>query len=690
MTISSTGALTIALGDNNPGDENISGGAQNVTMAQLRLSASAVEDIEINSIAITTTGSGIRNDEVVSPDMRIYKDVNNNGVYESSIDELITTQDYVGNAWNFPGNTTLTFSSRYIYAGTTENWLIVNNYVNGDVNDNLALSIVNNSDVTATGVSSAAGVNVTGATLNAGVKTVTAGGSAGSLALSLGANDPGYHNIASGASEEVMLDLQLTSGSEAVQISEIGFTMSGSGNESVDVDSVRLIEDVNGDGRFNPLDYDRQIGSTLSGLDDDGNLIFSGLSEIINQGESEDWLVLYDFDGAQTINGETYQVHVSGNAAVVDTGVTSGEAITNTGAPLSGGIGTISATGSLSIMAGPGNPQAKYISSSEQNLVMMQIALSATATEAVDITSASFTASGTANESTDLDSARLYFDVNTNGVLDLGIDRQLGSTLTSFTDNGNLTFGSLTEQIAADGSALWLVIYNLAGNGSADESFRSYVAQGSDITATGATSSNAIVPSGTPVQGNAMTISSTGALTIALGDNNPGDENISGGAQNVTMAQLRLSASAVEDIEINSIAITTTGSGIRNDEVVSPDMRIYKDVNNNGVYESSIDELITTQDYVGNAWNFPGNTTLTFSSRYIYAGTTENWLIVNNYVNGDVNDNLALSIVNNSDVTATGVSSAAGVNVTGATLNAGVKTVTAGTIPGTLSLGGWW
>jgi len=515
---------------------------------------------------------------------------------------------------------------------------------------------------------------------------VTAGGSAGSLALSLGANDPGYHNIASGASEEVLLDLQLTAGSEAVEISEISFTMSGSGDESVDVDSVRLIEDVNGDGRFNPLDYDRQIGSTLTGLDDDGDLAFTGLSEIISQGGSEDWLVLYDFDGAQTVNGETYQVHVSGNAAVVDTGVTSGEAITNTGAPLSGGIGTISATGSLSITAGPGNPQSKYISSAEQNLVMMQVALSASATEAIDITSAAFTASGTANESTDLDSARLYVDVNSNGLLDVGIDRQLGSTLTSFTDNGSLTFGSLTEQVAAGGSALWLVVYDLAGSGSADESFRSYVAQGSDITATGVTSSNTIVSSGAPVQGNAMTISSTGALTIALGDNNPGDENISGGAQNVTMAQLRLSASAVEDIEINSIAITTTGSGIRNDEVVSPDMRIYKDVNNNGVYESSIDELITTQNYVGNAWNFPGNTTLTFSSRYIYAGTTENWLIVNNYVNGDVNDNLALSIVNNSDVTATGVSSAAAVNVSGATLNAGVKTVTAGTIPGTLSL----
>ena len=89
MTISATGALTMAVGDNNPVNANISGSAGDVTMLQLSLSASATEDIEINSIYFTTSGSGIRVDEVVNPDIRIYRDVNNNGVYESATDQLI-------------------------------------------------------------------------------------------------------------------------------------------------------------------------------------------------------------------------------------------------------------------------------------------------------------------------------------------------------------------------------------------------------------------------------------------------------------------------------------------------------------------------------------------------------------------------------------------------------------------------
>ncbi|KAA3616963.1 MAG: T9SS C-terminal target domain-containing protein [Calditrichaeota bacterium] len=690
MTVSNVGDLTIALGDNNPGDENISGGASNVTMLQLKMSASSTEDLQINSLYFTTSGSGIRIDEVVNPDMRVYRDVNNNGVYESGTDELITTQSYVGSSWNFPGNTTITFTDVYLYAGTTENWLFVNNFSGGDTDDNIELSIVNNSNVSVTGVTSASAANVSGATLDAGVKTVVSGSTAGSLTMAVGQSDPGYHNVADGASDEIMFDVQFTAGSENVEISKVTFDMSGTGNESTDLDSVRLYEDVNDDGKINLLDYDRQIGATLTSFTDDGSLVFSGLSEVIDANNFENWLVLYDFNGAQTTLGETYQVGISANGAVVDTGQTSGEAITNSGAPITSGVGTISNVGSLTLSAGADNPASKNIGSAETNLVMTQLNLSASSTEAVDISAITFTMAGSGDESTDITSAGLYKDVNNNATYDNGIDTQIGSTISSFTNDGTLVFGSLSEQISAAGDENWLVVYTLNGNATAGEGFRAYLANNNDVTAVGATSSSSITPSGAAVHGNTMTVSATGALTIALGDNNPGDENISGGASNVTMLQLKMSASSTEDLQINSLYFTTSGSGIRNDEVVNPDLRVYRDVNNNGVYESGTDELITTQSYVGSSWNFPGNTTITFTDVYLYAGTTENWLFVNNFSGGDTDDNIELSIVNNSNVSVTGVTSASAANVSGATLDAGVKTVVSGSTAGslTLSLGG--
>jgi uncharacterized UPF0146 family protein len=688
ITVSTTGALTIAVGSNNPGAQSINGGSTNVTMMQLRLSASATEDIEINSIYLTTTGSNLIRNEITDPEIRLYRDVNNNGVYNSGLDELITTQNYSGSVWNFPVNTTLSLSDVYIYAGSSENWIIVHSFSGGDVDDDIELSIVSNSDVSTTGVISGGAVSVSGASLNGGTKTVVSGTTPGTLNLLIGANDPGYQNIEDGASQEVMLDLQLSANSENIEISEIRFSTSGSGNEGIDIDSVRLFEDVNNDGQVNLLDYDRQIGSTLTSFTDDGNLVFTGLSETVENGDNENWLVVYDFDGTQTVDGETYRVILPGNSSIVDSGVTSNEAATTTGAPINGGIGTISPTGSLS--QGSNNPDAQNIGSAVSDFVMLQLNLAATATEDINVSSLTFTTTGTGNESTDIDSIKLFNDLDRDAYLDEGADPQLGSTLTSFSDNGTITFGGLDENILSNDSEDWIIVYYLNGNASVGETFRIYVADNEDLIAHGVESTNTVIPVGAPVHGNTMTVSATGALTIALGSNNAGAANVSGTAGNIGMMQLRLSASATEDIEINSIYLTTSGANLIRNEITDPEIRLYRDVNSNGIYDSGTDQLITTQNYAGSVWNFPDNTTINLSGVYIYAGTTEHWLIVHDFTAADADDNMELSIINNSDITATGVTSSSAVTVTGATLNGGVKTVVSGVSAGslTMSVGG--
>jgi hypothetical protein len=683
MTVSTIGALTMALGTNDPGDENINGGAQNVTMLQLNLTASSVEDIQINSILITPTGSGLVRTEIVDPEIRIYRDVNNNGVYESAIDELITTANYGGSIYGVPPPTTVSLSE-IIYAGTTENWLIVHTYSGGDVDNYLEIGVLQNSDISGTGITSSSSVSVTGASVQGGRKTVVAGTTPGTLTLSVGGNDPGYRNIAGDATDEVMFQMLLSAGSnEAVEISSITFAMTGSGNESTDLTSVLLYEDVDNDGQLNVLN-DNQIGSTLTSFTDNGSLVFNGISEIINAGSSENWLVVYNLNGSAS-NGETFQVKLEGNGAVVDTGVTSGEAITTTGAPIESGIATVSLTGALTLSEGSANPAAHNIASDEQNLEMLQLNLSASATEAVDISSIVFSTSGTGNENVDVDSVKLYLDVNNNGEYDFGIDSQIGSTITNSADNGTLTFGSLSEQISAAQNENWLIIYYLNGTAGNNETFRAYLNANTDVTATGATSSNSIIPSGAPVQGSIMTVSNVGALTMALGANDPGNENINGAAQNVSMLQLNLTASSVEDIQINSILITPTGSGLVRTEIVDPEIRIYRDVNNNGVYESATDQLITTADYGGSIYGVPPATTVSLSE-VIYAGTSENWLIVHTYSGGDVDDYLEIGVLQNSDISGTGITSAQSVSVTGASIQGGRKTVVSGMVPGTLSL----
>ena len=129
---------------------------------------------------------------------------------------------------------------------------------------------------------------------------------------------------------------------------------------------------------------------------------------------------------------------------------------------------------------------------------MLQLNMSAGSTEDVNISAITFTTTGSGDESADLDSVRLFQDVNGNGAYDLGIDLQIGSTLTSFTDDGDLVFSSLSEQVSAGASEDWLVVYYFNGTASSTETFRASLDQNSDMTATGDGSGSGITPTGSP------------------------------------------------------------------------------------------------------------------------------------------------------------------------------------------------
>ena len=89
-------------------------------------------------------------------------------------------------------------------------WLIIHSFTNGDVNDWIEISMVENSHLSATGVVSGNPANVSGASLNGGRKTVVSATTPGTLTLNAGTSNPDYRFISRGVQDEVMIQLQLT------------------------------------------------------------------------------------------------------------------------------------------------------------------------------------------------------------------------------------------------------------------------------------------------------------------------------------------------------------------------------------------------------------------------------------------------------------------------------------------------
>ena len=118
----------------------------------------------------------------------------------------------------------------------------------------------------------------------------------------------------------------------------------------------------------------------------------------------------------------------------------------------------------LALLTGSNNPIAHSISASENNLELLQLNLGANSTEAINISSISFDTNGTADESTDIDSVRLFMDVNENGIYDISYDNQIGTTLTSFTNNGLITFSGIDETIDVNSDEGRHLVFDLAGS----------------------------------------------------------------------------------------------------------------------------------------------------------------------------------------------------------------------------------
>ncbi|MFN7133977.1 MAG: hypothetical protein ACK4N5_18010, partial [Myxococcales bacterium] len=446
-----------------------------------------------------------------------------------------------------------------------------------------AFSVANNAAATAT----AGNVNatVTGAPIVGGTKTV---GLVGALTLVAGKDNP----APSKETPEVkgLPVLQFVAGigpesAEAVRITSITVTAAGSSNDANSISEVRLFRDENRNGVADD-GVDVRLGLPAKYQADDGTVTFTELSEVIKPGSTTAYLVVYDLSGRGS-TGKTVRAVLANNQAASVVGAVSNKSIPVVGTPVFGGEKTISSEGGVTLSAGVSNPGDTNEPLGATNLSMLQLAIKTAPEQAAKLTGIVLRASGTGNDATGISSVRLFADKNNNGLLDLAIDAQIGSSTTFSADDGTVAFTDIDEVIPAGAQINWIVVYNVSETAVAGQRFRVAVATNSAVTAVDPVTNAPLTVSGAPVNGGIKTIATSGSLTIATGFANPGPTNESASASGLSMLQFSLSASTVENVTVTSITLRGSGSG--NDESAIAAVKLYRDVNGNGLLETSTD-----------------------------------------------------------------------------------------------------
>jgi class 3 adenylate cyclase len=180
--------------------------------------------------------------------------------------------------------------------------------------------------------------------------------------------------------------------------------------------------------------------------------------------------------------------------------------------------------GTLTVALGPGSPLASNEINTAQNLPILQLRLSASAAEDVQITSLTITALGSGNDAAHLSEVRLAFDANSDGAFDPAVDTSLGTAAGFPLDNGTLTFPGLNLFVPASQSRDVLVVYSLNGTAPIGGTFAGRLASTTHVDARGMTSGQTLLAQGTfPVDGSTLTIvfsdiESSTQMAVALGD----------------------------------------------------------------------------------------------------------------------------------------------------------------------------
>ncbi|MHC4598198.1 MAG: phage tail protein [Planctomycetota bacterium] len=291
------------------------------------------------------------------------------------------------------------------------------------------------------------------------------------------------------------------------------------------------------------------------------------------------------------------------------------------------------------------------------NVPALQLGLSADFVENITVNGLTVTDGGTLTLATDLAAAKLYADVNANGLVDAG-DNLLS---TAGAPSGNtVTFGSIATTIAANGSATWLVVYDVAAGAPLGGTLQASIWQNGDVTATGSANPSPWIM-GAPVTGAAITLGTIGSLTVSLGPGNPMGASVDPGDTDVPVLQLLLDASSVEVVNITSLAISGAGPG--DDSTGIAGANLYLDADSDDAFDSQNDTLLAGP--VSYAVD-DGKVTFSFNVTLPAGGRTSMFVVYDFDAAAVPGTGYRAGFATNADITANGVSSGQPVTVSGA------------------------
>ncbi len=282
---------------------------------------------------------------------------------------------------------------------------------------------------------------------------------------------------------------------EDVTLSRLTLTPTGSIDDSAAIAAVHLFLDANANGRQDPEDVEVAAPSRAAG--DDGSITFAPLAEQLGRGVAQHYLVTIDLSGSGQA-GQDVALALGANSDVTAFGSLSG-GIFAEGAPIQGP--QVSLVGALNIRVGSASPLGIGVQPGA-TFGALQMELF-TRGEAITIDRLQLGLTGTANDAQVLQSARLFRDLNNDGVV-TDTDQELAQTGV-MADDGTLDFDALNFTINANDLERVVVQLELSEEAETGGTLRLSLPTNENIRATGSTSGG-VQAVGAPLQGSAFTI----------------------------------------------------------------------------------------------------------------------------------------------------------------------------------------
>ncbi|MCO5171960.1 MAG: VCBS repeat-containing protein [Planctomycetes bacterium] len=574
--------LVISRGPQDVGDTT-EGKAATVVVGQLRLTAT--KPTTLRTLHFKARGTG---DDRAIPLVRLVHDRNGDGLVDAGDAQL-------GDTTTFSGDDGVAsfrdLGHAFVGGDSIDVLVVITTPPDAGEQDTFGVELASIDAVEAVTLVDGAErpVGVFGLPLQSGMKTIS---SIGSVRVLLGPNSPPNAAAFPNSQDLGLLQLELrTSSAEPVRVSQLRLRASGSGNDAVDVARADLWLDVDSDGKLD-LAVDQPIVFSAVPQADDGVLVFDGVAQTLQPASIVRWLVVYDLAGT-AVDGATFRVDLLQGGDLVAQGVVSNTAVTPTGAPIAGGATITVNRASLSVEAGPFNPD-RTTTPGATNVPALQLRLTAGSAEPVVVSTLGVRgAAGGGHEVTDLSSVSLWADLNGNGIVDAGEPRLAGPGAYD-ADGGTVVFGGFTRQLAAAATEFWLVTYDIAPAAEGADTFSARPSGAADVTVSGASSALSVTPTVSTAPGGTITV--TGSLACDVGTAPPPAQLPLSNAADVPMVQVQLAAGPGEAVRVTSI--TVEPSGTAHDGLAVQAVQLWRDVNADGVVDGG-DVLLATGAFPG-------------------------------------------------------------------------------------------